>query len=537
MSLQSLAGRVAIVTGASSGIGRVTCVALAHRGAHVVAVGRNEARLAATGALIEAASAGRSPAPLLLPLDVRSEPDMERMAAETLARHGRIDILVHSAGILRPAGATLRMLAQLETDEWDEVLDINLRGTFLANRAVLPSMIAARSGDILNLSSRSGRIGLAFDAPYCASKFGVHGLSEAVADEVRHAGVRVQVLAPGKFATEVLDQTGPMPQPEDIPPPERVAEAICWMLAMPPDMRLLSPLIEPTKELGGAGWMSGRGDAAARPTRSISSKEQAMSLSFQNTDLRGKVVIVSGGTGGIGLATAKAAASIGASIVIADIDPTRVAAVAAEIEQIEGHGGAIGVAIDVRNEEDHERLVKDTVERFGRIDALIVCAGILRKRGTPPKVLVDVTTDEWDDVIGINLKGVFLANRAVLPTMIKQRSGMIINLSSVQGLQGRAYDGPYCASKFGVIGLSQAVAEEVKSYGIKVTPLMPAAIATPMWEQNLPAPMPGDAIPPERVADLIVFMLLQPEDTLIVGPVIAPLGARKRKAAAKPAAE
>jgi NAD(P)-dependent dehydrogenase (short-subunit alcohol dehydrogenase family) len=167
---------------------------------------------------------------------------------------------------------------------------------------------------------------------------------------------------------------------------------------------------------------------------------------------------------------------------------------------------------------------------------LIVCAGILRKRGTPPKVLVDVSTDEWDDVIAINLKGVFLSNRAVLPTMIAQRSGTIINLSSVQGLQGRAYDGPYCASKFGVIGLSQAVADEVRTYGVKVQALMPAAVATPMWEQNLPAPMPGDAIPPERVADLIVFMLLQPEDTMIVGPVIAPLGARKRKAAAKPAA-
>lgn len=252
-------------------------------------------------------------------------------------------------------------------------------------------------------------------------------------------------------------------------------------------------------------------------------------------DLRGKVVVVTGGSGGIGLATARAVAALGAAVVVADLDAARVAAVAAEVGQA-GAAGCLGVAIDVRREEDHERLVKATLEGFGRIDALIVCAGILRKRGTPPKVLVDVSTDEWDDVIAINLKGVFLSNRAVLPTMIAQRSGTIINLSSVQGLQGRAYDGPYCASKFGVIGLSQAVADEVRTYGMKVQALMPAAVTTPMWEQNLPAPMPGDAIPPERVADLIAFMLLQPEDTMIVGPVIAPLGARKRKAAAKPAA-
>jgi NAD(P)-dependent dehydrogenase (short-subunit alcohol dehydrogenase family) len=255
-------------------------------------------------------------------------------------------------------------------------------------------------------------------------------------------------------------------------------------------------------------------------------------------NLRGKVVIITGGTGGIGLAAARAIAAAGGAVVIADLDPAGVAAVAGEVGASSGEGGGacIGVAIDVRRDEDHARLVQATLDKFGRIDALVACAGILRKRGTPPKLLVDVTTDEWDDVIDVNLKGVFLSNRAVLPTMVAQRSGMIINLSSISGLQGRAYDGPYCASKFGVIGLSQAVADEVRSLGIKVQALMPAAVATPMWEQNLPAPMPGDAVPPERVADLILFMLLQPDDTILVGPVIAPLGARRRKATAKAAA-
>lgn len=260
------------------------------------------------------------------------------------------------------------------------------------------------------------------------------------------------------------------------------------------------------------------------------------SISAAARDLRGKVVIVTGGTGGIGLAVARSVVAEGGAVVVADIDPKRVDAVVTELQQgADADIACLGVALDVRNEADQERMVRATLERFGRIDALIACAGILRKRGTPPKVLVDVTTDEWDDVVGINLKGVFLSNRAVLPTMIAQRSGMIINLSSVQGLQGRAYDGPYCASKFGVIGLSQAVADEVRTYGVKVQALLPAAVATPMWEQNLPAPMPGDALPPERIADLVIFMLKQPEDTMLVGPVIAPVGARRRKPAAKPA--
>jgi len=531
-----LAGRIAIVTGAGGGIGRDTCVSLARAGAIPVLVGRDASRLAASAAAV--AEAGVT-APLTLSLDVRVESDMARMAAATLERHGRIDILVHAAGILRAAGATLRTVAQLSCPEWDEVVDTNLRGTYFANRAVLPEMLRAGRGDILNVSSKSGRQGIAFDAPYCASKFGVIGFSEALAEEVAGAGVRVQVMAPGRFATDVLRQTGPLPTPGGIPPGSRVADLILWMLAMPVDVRLTSPIIEAVGANGEAGAMAaGASTTAAAGRTGARSSQPGSTMNTTVTgaakDLRGKVVIVSGGTGGIGFATARAVGELGASVVIADLDSARVEAVAGEVAGL-GAAGTLGVAIDVRREEDHARLVQATLERFGRIDALIVCAGILRKRGTAPKLVVDTGVDEWDDVMSINLRGVFLANRAVVPTLVAQRSGLIVNVSSVQGLQGRAYDSAYCASKFGVIGLSQAVADEVKSYGVKVQALMPAAVATPFWEQNLPAPMPSDAMPPERVADVIVFMLLQPEDSVLVGPVIAPVGARRRKAAAKPA--
>jgi len=531
-----LAGRVAIVTGASSGIGRDTCISLARAGAIPVLVGRDASRLAATAdAVVEAGAA----APLMLPLDVRVETDMARMAAATLERHGRIDILVHAAGILRAAGSTLRTVAQLTCHEWDEVVDTNLRGTYFANRAVLPAMLQAGRGDILNVSSKSGRQGIAFDAPYCASKFGVIGFSESLAEEVAGAGVRVQVMAPGRFATEVLRQTGPLPTPDGIPPGSRVAEFIVWMLAMPADVRLASPILEGVGANAAGGAITARASAApagGRNSANLSQPESTMRTNVTRaaTDLRGKVVIVSGGAGGIGFATACAVGELGGTVVVADLDAARVEVAATEIAGL-GAAATLGVAIDVRREEDHGRLVQTTLERFGRIDALIVCAGILRKRGTAPKLAVDTGVDEWDDVMAINLRGVFLANRAVLPTLVSQRSGLIVNVSSVQGLQGRAYDSPYCASKFGVIGLTQAVADEVKSFGVKVQALMPGAVATPFWEQNLPAPMPGDAMPPERVADLIVFMLLQPEDSMLVGPVITPVGARRRRAAPKAA--
>lgn len=550
-----LAHRVAIVTGGSAGIGLETCLALAREGARLVIVGRSRERLAEAAAAAAAAAPAGAPRPLTLSLEVQSEADMRRMADETLAAYGRIDILVHSAGILRAPGAMLRMVAQMPTADWDQVLDTNLRGTFLANRAVLGPMIRQRSGDIVNLSSMSGRMGLAFDAPYCASKFGVCGLTEALADEVRSYGVRVQTLLPGTFETGVWTQAGPLPAPKNLPPARRVADAIVQLLALPEDVQWGAPIIEPRYSEASVGWRGLRSGAAralrggAAAGGSPSSQSPAAAGKAESTpmsspseassaaNLAGQVVIVTGGTGGIGLATAHAVAADGGAAVICDVNQERVDQCVAEVAQASGADRVLGIAMDVRSEEDAKRMVEQTLGRFGRLDALVAAAGILRKRGTPPKQLVKVTLDEWNDVIDINLKGIFLTNRAVLPAMIKQRSGTVINISSVSGLHGRAHDGPYCASKFGVIGLTQSIADEVRTYGVKALAIMPDAIATPMWQQNHPIPPPGDSLPPERVADLILFLLKQPEDTILVGTVIAPLGARRRKLGEKAPSE
>jgi NAD(P)-dependent dehydrogenase (short-subunit alcohol dehydrogenase family) len=548
-----LEGKIAVVTGGSAGIGRATALALAEEGAHVVVVGRNAGRLAETAALLQEPCSRFGTKALTLALDVASEPDVERMAAQTLETFGQIDILVAAAGILRGEGIAVRSVADLPTHGWDQVLDINLRGLFLSNRAVLPAMLGRGSGEIVNIASTSGRAGMAFDAAYCASKFGAIGLSEALAEEVADAGVRVQVLLPGPFATDLLHRRwNTTTLPVAYPPPSRVADAIVQLVTLPADTRLVAPVVEPLVGESGGGWQSGRGpERTPRATRSArsqpapeaspspgSNEEILMSSSqYVGSRLAGKVVIVTGGTGGIGLATGRAAALEGASIVVADLDQARVDAAVAELSELSNRTDAhLGIALDVRDEADNRRMADATLERFGKIDALIACAGILRKRGTPPKPLVQVTTDEWDEVLDINLKGIFLGNRAVLPTMIKQRSGTIINISSVSGLKGRAHDGPYCASKFGVIGLSQSVADEVRSYGVRVQPLIPDAIDTPIWEQNHPIPRPGDALAPARVADLIVFMLSQPDDTVLVAPVIAPLGARRRQLAGRSAA-
>lgn len=249
--------------------------------------------------------------------------------------------------------------------------------------------------------------------------------------------------------------------------------------------------------------------------------------------LAGQVAIVTGACGGIGRATCLSLAREGAGLVLVDLDQDRLKGIVKEIAAPWGQGESLerplGLALDVRDEYDMEEMARQTLDRFGRIDILVGAAGILRLKGSGPKLAVDMSIEEWDIVLGTNLKGIFLSNRSVLQTMISQRKGSIVNLSSVSGRAGRAYDSVYCASKFGVIGFSEALAEEVRQYNIRVQVVLPDAVDTSMWEQNGPIPRPPSVLPAARVADFIAYLLTLPEDTMLVNPIIAPFQPRRRK--------
>jgi NAD(P)-dependent dehydrogenase (short-subunit alcohol dehydrogenase family) len=267
-----LQDKVAIVTGGSSGIGRSACVAFARAGAGVLAVGRSAARLNET--LAEARRAGGDASRLMsLTLDVSNEMDMARMAERALERFGRIDILLASAGILRN-GKGPKTATELDLDDWNAILRTNLRGTFLSNRAVLPAMLRQRSGDIINVSSTSGLRGFAYDAAYCASKFGIIGLSESLAEEVRRQGVRVMTLCPGPASTAMWDQNLPVPPPEKTMPVERVTELLMYIVTLPRDTVLHNPVIVPLRShrrpafrAPGPGSAVGRGEEPALMSR------------------------------------------------------------------------------------------------------------------------------------------------------------------------------------------------------------------------------------------------------------------------------
>jgi NAD(P)-dependent dehydrogenase (short-subunit alcohol dehydrogenase family) len=241
--------------------------------------------------------------------------------------------------------------------------------------------------------------------------------------------------------------------------------------------------------------------------------------------------VITGAGGGIGRATAIALARQGVRLSLVEHDADRLDSVTQAVRQAGAvEADVLSLRLDVASESDMATMVARTLEAFNQLDILVTAAGILRAPGCGPTLLADTTAEQFDAVLAVNLRGTFLATRAALQAMLKAKSGHIIHISSVSGLAGRAFDGPYCASKFAVRGFSESVAEEVGRSGVRVHTLLPDAVATSLWEQNGPVPPPPDALPPERVADFIVYLLDMPDDCVLRNPVIAPYsGSRRRR--------
>ncbi len=249
----------------------------------------------------------------------------------------------------------------------------------------------------------------------------------------------------------------------------------------------------------------------------------------ESTTIR-KVAVITGAGGGIGQATAVAFAQRGMRLCLVEHDAGRLdGAEKAARDAANGRLEVLPITLDVTSEDDMEAMAERALEMFGRIDVLVTAAGILRPPGSGPKTIAETSIEEFDKVLAVNLLGTFLATRAVLPSMLKARSGHIVHISSTSGLRGRAFDGAYCASKFAVRGFSESLMEEVGRSGVRVHTLLPDAVATPLWEQNGPVPMPPDALPPERVADFIAYLIELPEDCVLLNPVLTPFGGRRRK--------
>jgi NADP-dependent 3-hydroxy acid dehydrogenase YdfG len=243
-----LEGRIALVTGASSGIGEATALALAARGAHVAVAARRRDRLDSLAQRIQA-DGGKV---LVVSADFADEVQAQRAVAETEAHFGRLDILVNNAGVMY-----LEPVESADLHRWRHMLELNVLGLIAATQAALPGMRARRDGHVVNIASTAGRLATANAAAYAATKFGVVGFSEGLRKEVFKDNIRVTVIEPGAVATELREHIAHPATQQAIDAwansmrqlqSEDVANAIVFCVSQPDHVNINEVLMRPTDQ-------------------------------------------------------------------------------------------------------------------------------------------------------------------------------------------------------------------------------------------------------------------------------------------------
>jgi NAD(P)-dependent dehydrogenase (short-subunit alcohol dehydrogenase family) len=232
--------------------------------------------------------------------------------------------------------------------------------------------------------------------------------------------------------------------------------------------------------------------------------------------LAGRVALVTGGGRGLGAATCRALGEAGAIVVAADLDSASAERTAHAVEA--GGGAGRSIRLDVRDSRQVEEAVLGTVAACGRLDALVNNAGV---DVTCP--LEELSVDDWDRVVGTNLRGPFLAARCAFPVMKAQGGGAIVNIVSTAARRAWANASAYHASKWGLLGLSHALHVEGRPHGIKVTAIVSGGMRTPFLLERFPEIDQSTLQDPEHVAAVVRFVLAQPPETVIPEVMVLPM--------------
>ncbi len=231
----SIEKKVAVVTGAGSGIGRGIAIELGKMGARLVLASRGRTELEETARMIGSAS--------VIPTDVRNKVEVERLFEQTATTVGPVDILVNAAGL-----GIFGPVVDFTDEDFQTLVDTNLRGIFFTCQCVLPSMIERKTGQIINIASIAGKVGAANRAVYSATKFGVRGFTESLAEEVREHGIRASVICPGSTDTSFSPQSKTGKGREKMLQPSDVAHVVRMIVTQDPNSFISEITMRPTRK-------------------------------------------------------------------------------------------------------------------------------------------------------------------------------------------------------------------------------------------------------------------------------------------------
>jgi len=437
----ALAGKVAVVTGATSGIGAATAVAFAHEGADVTIVGRRADAAEATAVAVR--GAGRDA--LIVLGDVSDSTFCDEVIASAVAKFGVVDVLANVAGVITRGDAT-----ETSDEEWHRNMAVNAGSVFFMSRAAVRAMRSNSGGGVIvivNLASNVGLVGATSLPAYCASKGAVVLLTKAMALDHAAEQIRINALCPGAVDT-------PMLVSEHRASGLTEAEAIELNIAGIPEGRVPRP-DEIAKSIDGVSCQR-----LLQPYHRCRPGDRWRVHSRMSATLDGRVAVVTGGARSIGAAIADGLAVRGATVVVGDLD------LSLRHESL---------TLDVSDETSVRDFVAAVLAHYGRLDIVVNNAGIMFE-----KHLAEQDRESWDRMLAVNLTGPMLMTREAAPHLATNRVGSVINVSSLEGTACNPAHSAYAATKAGIEGLTRATAVDLGSDGTRCNAIAPGWIDSPL---------------------------------------------------------
>ena len=491
-----LAGRVAIVTGASSGIGEATAFRLATLGAKVAVAARRTDNLDALAARITAAGGTALP----LPLDVTERTAVNAAAQQVADRLGTVDLVFNNAGV-----QLISPIEDVRFDDWQRQIDLNITGVMNVIGAFVPQLIASaaqgKPADLITTSSIAATRVLEKFSVYSGTKAYISQLTRLLRVELGRKMVRVSTIEPGMVDTELPDHvTDPdatrlmadLINDIDVLTAADVAETVAFIASVPRHVNLTEITILPT--------------------------QQAVYVTMSRNP---KTVLITGASSGIGEATALRLADDGHRLFLGARRTERLEAL---VERIGAAGGTASFRrLDVTDAADVQRFVADATDTYGGVDVMINNAGVM-----PLSALAEDKVDEWNRMIDVNIRGVLHGISAALPVMRAQGSGHIVNLASIGAHEVEPTAAVYCATKFAVWAISEGLRKE-QSGDIKVSVISPGVTESELAEsisdehaRDAMREYRALAIPASAIADAIAFAIGQPPEVDVNEIIVRP---------------